>query len=399
MTHNQNEVQDKLHGLVIQCKMMHDNDEYEESRSYMNECQTIFNKHYKEISSNKSLCYDFCEAYRIFQQFEQHQFQCIKYMRKSLEYITNPDQKITQQTRLMQIFTDTGRYSKLIHFGNQIHSTTTIHYQFYIDVFNAYWLRDDMYGMNKWLQLIQQKMHRFKDTEYNSKVLYWFSQIKYDTFKAKYKSDYERIRKTVNHAMNKLHIIDMDEAGALRYYIDVVKGDRWDVGCEHMIHEFFEVDAFLMMKCANIMSAKGNFHVNKIYIALYFALQTNIYILYYFALFCYKFKHYILSKRLLIEALSNSQRNKIKMGIIQIDKVLDTICCEYCGKSRKKKRLRVCVGCGNVYYCNRRCQKRSWNYKHRTKCSGKWTKCWQDIQKIKLGKYISPNYENSCVSN
>lgn len=46
--------------------------------------------------------------------------------------------------------------------------------------------------------------------------------------------------------------------------------------------------------------------------------------------------------------------------------------CHHCGAVNSKEvQLRVCGGCKNVRYCTRRCQKQSWNSKHRISCKSK----------------------------
>ena len=61
------------------------------------------------------------------------------------------------------------------------------------------------------------------------------------------------------------------------------------------------------------------------------------------------------------------------------------ICCEVCGrenqkiKDKKYKRgwrwkLKLCKGCGLVYYCSRKCQKIDWNKRnHRRICDMKYS--------------------------
>merc|ERR1712228_212088 len=43
--------------------------------------------------------------------------------------------------------------------------------------------------------------------------------------------------------------------------------------------------------------------------------------------------------------------------------------CNHCGS---KKRLKCCVGCMNVVYCSKYCQKRDWSSGHRMKCDKSW---------------------------
>eukprot|EP01084_Bolivina_argentea_P278759 476369_1 len=44
--------------------------------------------------------------------------------------------------------------------------------------------------------------------------------------------------------------------------------------------------------------------------------------------------------------------------------------CSNCGND--KQRFRACMGCCQVYYCNRKCQKQHWNKVHRNICNGKF---------------------------
>eukprot|EP01084_Bolivina_argentea_P232419 391732_1 len=89
--------------------------------------------------------------------------------------------------------------------------------------------------------------------------------------------------------------------------------------------------------------------------------------------FC-ELKYYAMSLKGLKRAWKISPEiPTIEHGYLHKRQFVESVCnkykCNYCGHTEK---LRACMGCCNVFYCSKYCQKRDWKYKHRIYCDKKF---------------------------
>eukprot|EP01084_Bolivina_argentea_P295413 508592_1 len=130
------------------------------------------------------------------------------------------------------------------------------------------------------------------------------------------------------------------------------------------------------------MANNYNHNITKVYLVAAACMTNNIIkrvsYLCLLSLNCYSNKEYMMGWRLIHISfyLSNGYfiNDKLKIVYKQKDimrKKISEMKCSFC-KQKPPNKCKVCIGCMKKMYCNKKCQKKHWNKRHRLKCNKTW---------------------------
>eukprot|EP01083_Nonionella_stella_P301894 1038302_1 len=383
-----NSLLDKFEGLLIQCTVLHEEGQYDDAAEVIHQCRTIFKQHHHIISRKKSSCIQFCQCYAAHKLHAQHNLPVTaKYLAKSLQYVEdhdNDDYEVAVVQDVIALLNHCGLYKSLCRFAYQhLSSLQSVQDSVsWTSFFDACWILDEMHGMPLILREI-----KYGDRKMRAVAL--VSQIKYDICRAKYRSEYERISKVLHKKHNQLNNTEYD---ALVFYMDIKRGNikqcmaKLDNGCIDVSQGNISV----LVKAAKRWNEKRDFNALRLYEVIFRAharvWKDNQTLLLLFAQFCLEFEHYILCKKILHLASKISKISSMKSILhdinSKIDNILSSLGCDYCGIILDK--VKVCSGCGKVYFCGRKCQKQLWQKTHHSKCDKKWLDCIGYLKSIEV---------------
>ena len=90
---------------------------------------------------------------------------------------------------------------------------------------------------------------------------------------------------------------------------------------------------------------------------------------------------YKLCNGYILPSFVNKQYFKLRK---KFKKKQSKLLCSYC--KRKNKKLKSCIGCMKVFYCNKKCQKLHWKMFHRNKCDDEWKQIYPMLQETILDR-------------
>eukprot|EP01083_Nonionella_stella_P153917 495189_1 len=382
-----NSLLDKFEGLLIQCTMLQEEGQYDGAAEVVHQCRVIFKQQHDIISTKKSSCIQFCQCYAAHKLHTQnHLSVAVKYLIKSLQYAEdddNDDYILAVVQDVITLLNHGGLYLALHRWKDKLngYQLRSLDSDSWTRLFDACWVRDDVDGMTEMLRLIRE----IKGSDRNLCAVGLVSQIKYDIYRAKYRSEYERIIKVLQRTYKQRHTLNNTEYESLLFYMDIKRGNMQQC-MEKLDNGWIDVNEgniALFVKAAVRWSEKTDFNVLKLYDVIFRThaciWKDNRIILFFFAKFCWKFEHYILCKKMLHLASKISPTKSIQLQMT-IDKILDSLKCDYCGRNQAK--VKVCSGCGKVYFCGRKCQKQLWRKTHHRKCDKKWLDCMRYLKPI-----------------
>eukprot|EP01084_Bolivina_argentea_P295351 508445_1 len=382
-------IQARFHILLSQCEILHSNHEYNGSKLLINECKTIFKHEYDAIQNNKELCHLFCVICSNYHEFRQPQnfIKAVKYDIKSIQYIYDPSERLYMIHDSIDSLAEVGCYDIMITMCDRLDLKKIIcNYQIPIrtifSIFDCYCLMDDETGMKRWLDAVYYTL-RYLDIACNIPNghsfhvnFYYENKIKYIFCQMMHKS--ESYAQSALKAIKKAQLfISEGRCKPLNYYLDFIRGKPNNVP-SITIEDYSAQQQILMIKYATMQH--DFFKANQIYTCLCDLYPDNTYYLYQFGLFCRKMKHFMLAKKAFSRVKKIDQGKQFCAAISEIDEMLETKNCDNC--SAEKIKLRVCTGCGNAYYCNKKCQKQGWRKFHKTKCDLKWKFCWDTLKDL-----------------
>eukprot|EP01083_Nonionella_stella_P301895 1038303_1 len=389
-----NSLLDKFEGLLIQCTMLQEEGQYDGAADVIHQCRVIFKQQHDIISTKKSSCIQFCQCYAAHKLHTQnHLSVAVKYLIKSLQYAEdddNDDYILAVIQDVITLLNHGGLYLALHRWKDKLngYQLRSLDSDSWTRLFDACWVRDDVDGMTEMLRLIRE----IKGSDRNLCAVGLVSQIKYDIYRAKYRSEYERIIKVLQRTYKQRHTLNNTEYESLLFYMDIKRGNikqcmaKLDNGCIDVSQGNISV----LVKAAKRWNEKRDFNALRLYEVIFRAharvWKDNQTLLLLFAQFCLEFEHYILCKKILHLASKISKISSMKSILhdinSKIDNILSSLGCDYCGIILDK--VKVCSGCGKVYFCGRKCQKQLWQKTHHSKCDKKWLDCIGYLKSIEV---------------
>eukprot|EP01084_Bolivina_argentea_P090917 163745_1 len=376
--------------------------------SPLQECKRIVKC--EQIGIPSHLHFRFYQAYSEYKLWKFKIQSALKYYGMSLKYLKNKrksnEKKVIENrffSQLSKCYYRHGHYEGVIWVNKHMNIFHAIPFDHWIILFETSFIYKNINQMMHYLKIIQKKILN-KDQE----QMYLQYTLKYEIactlslplptpvrkpfIGPKNRHEYYQFLRTKWWKENSDPNIGNPYYYLFYCYLSLLLGKSGIYIDEIHIRNFILVDSYTTVQLANIITKVDGFQALAIYSEIYCSRPKYVINLFHFGMFCLKFDHLIFAKKLFQKARHTSYKclsEKIKKMIQQINIQLTQKKCDniYCSKNSKK--LKVCSGCGNTYYCDRKCQSMSWEM-HSKLCDNKWEECYERYKNAEWSSNMFP---------